>query len=152
MSSAKLHQLLVEKDLTLSVAESCTGGLLSHLITQNAGASKYFLGGVIAYSNQLKKDLLGVSSKTLDTHGAVSQETAEAMCEGLYQKTKADICLAITGVAGPTGGTPEKPVGLVWMAIRCKNLKIFSMHFDGDRQEIIGRSAEAILDRTISLL
>ena len=108
---------LVERGETLAVAESCTGGLLGALITDVPGASRYFTGGVISYANEAKRDLLGVPQDVLDTHGAVSEPVAEAMAAGVRARLKADRALAITGIAGPTGGTPTKPVGLIYVGL-----------------------------------
>jgi PncC family amidohydrolase len=101
----------------IAIAESCTGGLLMATLTEEPGASEYLLGGVVAYSNELKEKLLHVSKKTLEDHGAVSKETVIEMCEGLLKVTSAELAIAVSGIFGPTGGTPEKPVGTVWMAI-----------------------------------
>ncbi|HEX9104069.1 MAG TPA: CinA family nicotinamide mononucleotide deamidase-related protein, partial [Polyangia bacterium] len=101
---------LVERQATLAVAESCTGGLVGQMITAVPGSSRYFVGGVISYSNELKRDLLGVQPETLAAHGAVSEETAREMAAGAIAHSNAAVALAITGIAGPTGGTPEKPV------------------------------------------
>lgn len=108
--------LLKKRGLTLATAESCTGGLIGHLITQISGSSEYFLGAVVAYSNALKEGLLGVPPEVLATHGAVSAETALAMLKGVLERTEAAVGIATTGIAGPTGGTAEKPVGTVWIA------------------------------------
>ncbi|MEW5761728.1 MAG: competence/damage-inducible protein A [Bacillota bacterium] len=113
--------LLQAKGLTLAVAESCTAGLLGARITSVPGSSAYFAGGVIAYSNALKERLLGVPAETLARHGAVSEETAVAMVRGVRSVTGADVALAVTGIAGPGGGTPEKPVGLVYIALAGTN-------------------------------
>jgi nicotinamide-nucleotide amidase len=102
---------------TLAVAESCTGGLIAARITAIVGVSPYFPGGVVSYSNQSKVELLGVPQSLLEAHGAVSAEVAEAMATGVRARFKADLGLAVTGVAGPTGGTAEKPVGLVWLGL-----------------------------------
>ena len=110
-------RMLSEKKLTLATAESCTGGLMGHRVTNAAGSSKYFLGGVVAYDNRVKVQLLGVSEDTLAEHGAVSASTAKQMAEGVRQKLGADFGIGITGIAGPDGGTPEKPVGLVYIAL-----------------------------------
>ncbi len=114
-------RMLRERGLTLAVAESCTGGLLGGRITNIPGSSEYFLGGVIAYSNALKEQLLGVAPAILATHGAVSEETAREMAAGVARATGADIGLSITGIAGPDGGTDEKPVGLVYLGIAKKD-------------------------------
>lgn len=112
-------RLLRERGLTVAVAESCTAGLLGGRIANVPGSSEYFLGGVISYSNAVKESLLGVSPDTLAAHGAVSEETACAMAAGVVKATGADIGLSITGIAGPEGGTAEKPVGLVYLGIAC---------------------------------
>jgi nicotinamide-nucleotide amidase len=110
-------EMLLQKKLTLSVAESCTGGLIGNLLTNVPGSSGYFLGGVLAYGNEAKTDLLGVSKQTLDTHGAVSGPVAEEMAEGVRRGLKADLGLSVTGIAGPDGGTAEKPVGTVHIGL-----------------------------------
>src|SRR3990172_9321642 len=109
-------RLLASKGLTIACAESCTGGSVSRKITSVPGSSRYFLGGVVAYSDALKESLLGVPRTTLAAHGAVSKETALAMASGIRAAAGADIGVSTTGIAGPSGGTPEKPVGLVWIA------------------------------------
>lgn len=106
--------------LTLSVAESCTGGYLSHLFTQHAGSSKVFLGGAVSYSNDLKESILGVTEETLWKHGAVSEQTVIEMVEGALRNFRSDYAIAVTGIAGPDGGTDEKPVGTVWIAVANK--------------------------------
>ncbi|MGY4706759.1 CinA family protein [Candidatus Bipolaricaulota sp. J31] len=117
MIEAEVGELLRENGLTLAVAESCTGGLVSSLITDVPGSSDYFLGGVVAYSNEVKEKVLGVPRNILESVGAVSAECARAMAEGVRRLMGADIGLATTGIAGPTGGTPTKPVGLVYIAL-----------------------------------
>lgn len=112
---------MTEKELTLSVAESCTGGYISHLLTQHAGSSKVFLGGAVSYSYELKESILGVKNETLWQYGAVSKETATEMVEGALLNFKSDYAIAVTGIAGPDGGTPEKPVGTVWIAVASKD-------------------------------
>jgi len=111
-----IGKLLKPDGLTLSTAESCTGGFMAHLITSVPGSSDYFLGTVVSYSNEVKIDQLGVRQETLEQHGAVSEETAKEMAEGVRKKLKTSIGLATTGIAGPDGGTDEKPVGTVWIA------------------------------------
>jgi PncC family amidohydrolase len=113
----ELGKLLVEQGLTLVTAESCTGGLIAHRITNLSGSSAYYLGGIVAYSNEMKEALLGVRHETLLAHGAVSEETAREMACGARQRLGADVAVSVTGIAGPTGGTPDKPVGLVYVAL-----------------------------------
>ena len=115
-----IGKLLIERGATLATAESCTGGQLGHRITEVAGASAYYLGGVVAYSNDIKEQLLGVHTDTLTQYGAVSAQTAEAMAIGCRQLFQTDYAIATTGISGPTGGTEEKPLGTVWIAIASK--------------------------------
>jgi len=110
-------RLLAERGLTLSVAESCTGGTIGMMLTEIPGSSSYFLGGVIAYANSLKQGMLGVDERDIREHGAVSQQVAVAMARGVRARTGSDLAVAVTGIAGPDGGTPEKPVGTVWIAV-----------------------------------
>ena len=112
-----VHKTLTERGLTLATAESCTGGNIARLLTAQAGASAYFKGGVVAYSNEVKECALGVKHSTLEAHGAVSEETVREMAEGVRTRLGADLAIATTGVAGPDGGTKEKPVGTVWIAV-----------------------------------
>jgi nicotinamide-nucleotide amidase len=137
---------LQEKGLTLAVAESCTGGLLGKWMTDIPGSSKYFVGGCITYNNELKQLLLNVSPQTLQTHGAVSEECAMEMAIGLHGRTHADVCVSITGIAGPDGGTPEKPVGLVYTAVHYAGqtlVRRWMLH--GDRNQIRIRAAKQAL-------
>jgi PncC family amidohydrolase len=110
-------RLLTEQKQTLALAESCTGGFVANQITNVPGASKIFLGGIVAYSNKAKEKFLGVRSKTLSRHGAVSEVVAREMAEGARKKFGADFAIAVTGIAGPTGGTRGKPVGTVFIAL-----------------------------------
>lgn len=130
----KLHA----KKLRLVTAESCTGGGLSYWITQIAGSSKWFENGFVTYSNASKEKVLGVSTFTLHTFGAVSEQTAREMAEGALKRSDADISIAITGIAGPAGGTVAKPIGTVWFALACKGKEseAFVNIFTGDREEI----------------
>jgi nicotinamide-nucleotide amidase len=112
-----IGRLLKESSRTLAVAESCTGGKIAHFITSNPGSSAYFKGGVVAYSNEIKNKLLDVSSEIIETFGAVSQQVAEAMARGAQKVLNSDYSVATTGIAGPDGGTEEKPVGTVWIAV-----------------------------------
>lgn len=115
-----IARILFNKSMTISVVESCTGGLISSRLTDIAGSSSYIKENYVTYSNEAKKDLLGVSRETLERHGAVSEECAKEMVEGLFKKTGCDVCLATTGLAGPGGAKDEKNVGLLYVAIKNK--------------------------------
>ena len=139
--------------LTLSLAESCTGGLIAHRITNIPGSSNYFLGGVVAYSNEAKEKILGVPNEILVRYGAVSEETARAMAEGTRRLLASDIALAVTGIAGPTGGTPEKPAGLVYIALAAEEeVRCGRYIWHGDRLQNKAKSAEAALEMLIAYL
>lgn len=141
-----MGKLLREKGLTLAVAESCTGGLLGMRLTEVPGSSDYFRGGVIAYSNAVKEAVLGVPRAILEEKGAVSPECARAMAEGARRLLGADLALAITGIAGPTGGTPEKPVGLVYIALAHPGgVEVERHEFRGSRQGVRWSASEAAL-------
>ena len=118
----KIGELLNAKKMTLSTAESCTGGSIAALITSVPGSSEYFKGGVVAYSNEVKMNMLHVSPETLQKYGAVSRETVIEMVQGVMESMKTDCAVATSGIAGPGGGTPEKPVGTIWMAVACGGL------------------------------
>jgi nicotinamide-nucleotide amidase len=136
-----------DRSLRLAVAESCTGGLLGARLTSISGASDVFMGGVIAYDDAVKTALLGVAEETLLRHGAVSEEVAREMAGGVRDRLGVDVGVAITGVAGPTGGTPEKPVGLVWVAVDFGwRQRVHGGRFHGDRAEIRHRASQAALD------
>lgn len=141
------------KQLTLSTAESCTGGYISHLITQHAGSSKVFLGGAISYSNNLKISMLGVSDETLANYGAVSEETVREMAQGAKNNYKSDYSISVSGIAGPDGGSTEKPVGTVWIAVAGKN-KILSKKytFGNKRAQNIERASISALTLLFKLL
>ncbi|MCR8556813.1 competence/damage-inducible protein A [Mucilaginibacter sp. BJC16-A38] len=142
-----------DRGLTLSVAESCTGGYISHLITQHAGSSKVFFGGAVSYSYELKESILGVKEETLTKFGAVSEETATEMVEGALKNFKSDFALAVTGIAGPDGGTPEKPVGTVWIAVASVNKTVVKkLTFGNKRRENIERTAISALNMLNTLL
>jgi len=141
-----IGQLALEKELKIATAESCTGGLIAKLFTDISGSSQYFERGVVTYSNEAKMELLGVPEQLLIDHGAVSREVAEAMAEGLLQRTPADITVSVTGIAGPTGGTDEKPVGLVYIGIADKNgSDVREYRFISDREMNRKRSAMAAI-------
>jgi nicotinamide-nucleotide amidase len=144
---------MAERELTLSVAESCTGGYISHLITQHAGSSKVFYGGAVSYAYELKESILGVKNETLWQHGAVSQETVIEMVEGALLNFKSDYAVAVTGIAGPDGGTPEKPVGTVWIGVANKKKTVTKKFLFGNkRQQNIERTAIAALNMLNILL
>ena len=124
--SLKLFNILIKKNLSIATAESCTGGLIAQAITNNPGSSKVFNTGLVTYSNKSKQELLNIEKKILDAYGAVSKEVVVNMVENLIKITKADIGIAVSGIAGPTGGTPKKPVGTVHHAILLKNKIIHS--------------------------
>ncbi|HQQ62526.1 MAG TPA: CinA family nicotinamide mononucleotide deamidase-related protein [Pseudomonadales bacterium] len=146
MASALL-ELLASKNKTLVCAESCTGGLISAMLTEIPGASRAFLGSFVTYSNNMKTSLLGVSDKTLQGHGAVSEETARAMAEGAINQSRSDYVLAVTGIAGPDGGTEEKPVGTVWIAWGDKNdIKARRFNISGPRKRFQQLVAALALD------
>jgi nicotinamide-nucleotide amidase len=141
------------KGLTLSVAESCTGGYISHLFTQHAGASKVFAGGAVTYSYELKEDILGVKHETLVKYGAVSEETVTEMAEGALRNFKTDYVIAVTGIAGPDGGMPEKPVGTVWIAVASANKRFVKKFvFGKKRRQNIERSAISAMGMLNNLL
>lgn len=149
-------KILKERGATLAVAESCTGGRIASAFTARAGASGYFLGGVVAYSNDVKVDVLGVDREVLERHGAVSREVAGQMVAGALRVLGADYAIATTGIAGPGGGSAEKPVGTVWIAVaRLENdgrggagevveTKLF--RFDGSREEIMESAVNAAIE------
>ena len=120
-TTLKLFNILIKKNLSVATAESCTGGLIAQTITNNPGSSKIFHTGLITYSNKSKMELLKIEKKTLDTYGAVSKEVVVNMVKNLIKITKSDIGIAVSGIAGPTGGTAEKPVGTVHHAIMLQN-------------------------------
>ena len=137
-----VHEIMRERGLTLSTAESCTGGTIASLFTAMAGASAYFLGGVVAYSNESKRDVLGVNYEDIAEHGAVSECVARQMAEGARRITGADYAIATTGIAGPTGGSEAKPVGTVWMAVATPTRTLATMRASGsDRGQIISRAS-----------
>ena len=146
-------QLLLETRQTLALAESCTGGYLSHRITSISGSSTYFYGGAVTYANEAKMNFLGVQPQTLEKHGAVSRETALEMSRGIREKTGASIGLSVTGIAGPGGGSAEKPVGTVWMSISQANFHdARNFQFSGDRERVIQGTSQAALNWLRTLL
>ncbi len=148
-ASTTINNLFLDRGWTLATAESCTGGRLGNLITNEPGSSEFFLGGVIAYSNRSKRKLLGVGEDILKEDGAVSSRTALAMARGVKKLFACSIGAAITGIAGPGGGGPGKPVGLVYIAVAGPEGETVERHiFSGTRREIKRQAA----DQTLALL
>lgn len=143
----QMGDILRSKGLTIALAESCTGGKLGDMITEVAGSSDYFMGGVISYSNRAKIELLGVKKSVLETKGAVSKEVALQMAEGARVRLHADIGVGITGIAGPSGGSKMKPVGLVYIAVSSEKRAVCTKNqFDGSRHDVKTRSATQALE------
>jgi PncC family amidohydrolase len=139
-------RLLRQRGLRLAVAESCTGGLVGHLITNVPGSSTYYMGSVTAYAYEAKVRLLGVRWETLEKYGAVSKETVLEMACGVRRALAADIGAAVSGIAGPGGGTPDKPVGLTWVGISAAGVdEAWRFIWDGDRLQIKEQTAQAVL-------
>lgn len=129
-----LGRLLQNRNLTLTTAESCTGGYVAHLITSIPGSSTYFMGSVVAYANEVKQSLLGVQKNTLEVYGAVSEETVREMVKGALKVMNTDLAVSISGIAGPGGGSPEKPVGTIWMAVGNSTItEVFKLQTGKDR-------------------
>ena len=145
MPAERVAELLKKHNRTVATAESCTGGLIAKLLTDIPGSSEYFIEGVVAYANQAKTRLLGVPTELITEHGAVSKQVAVAMALGCRAKSGADFALSTTGIAGPTGGTPEKPIGLVYIALANEHgCHIEELRLDPTlpRNEIRQRAAE----------
>lgn len=150
----QILDVFTARGFKLTTAESCTGGLIGAALTNQSGISAIYEGGFITYSNALKQRLLGVSAATLEAYGAVSPQTAEEMAAGALIQAQADVAVSVTGVAGPTGGTAEKPVGLVYIGIATKHgSKSVRCMFDGNRDEIrsqtVTRALELVLEAVI---
>ena len=145
----ELGKLLLEKGLTLSTAESCTGGGIASVITSISGSSEYFKGGIVAYANEVKTVLLGVSETTLEKHGAVSEETVQEMAKGAMKSMKTSCAIATSGIAGPGGGTPTKPVGTIWIAVACYD-KIVTKKLQGDNGR--EKNTKNSIEKALSLL
>jgi PncC family amidohydrolase len=149
----KVSDELKKRKVTIATAESCTGGLLSHTLTNISGSSEYFDCGVISYSNTAKTQLLGVPQQLLQHYGAVSKEVAAAMAQGIRQKAKVDYALSTTGIAGPTGGTKEKPVGLVYIGIATRDTVIVKQYlFSGDRLSNKDNACTTALELLLTIL
>jgi PncC family amidohydrolase len=146
-------ELLRRRGLRLAVAESCTGGLIGHRITNIPGSSTYYMGSVTAYAYEAKVRLLGVRWETLEKYGAVSKETVLEMSRGVRKALAADIGLAVSGIAGPGGGTAEKPVGLIWIGLSAADVdEAWRFNWDGDRLQIKEHSAEQALQLLVDYL
>jgi PncC family amidohydrolase len=151
--SKKLGSALNKKRLTLAVAESCTGGMVGGAMTALPGSSSYFRGGVIAYDNEVKRSVLRVPARVLDNHGAVSAETVIAMARGAQKLLAADCAIAVSGIAGPGGGTKEKPVGLVFIGIAVKTrAQAFEERFKGTRDHIREQTVKRAMERLLEAL
>ena len=150
----KLVTLAREKNITFGTAESCTGGLISAAVTDISGASAVFWGGIVSYDNRVKENLLGVEHETLVTLGAVSAKTAEQMALGAVRALSVDFAVSVTGIAGPGGGTPEKPVGLVYIAVASTKgvITVKENHFKGEREEVRRQTVETALSMLISAI
>jgi PncC family amidohydrolase len=145
--AARLGEVCLARGLHLATVESCTGGLVGHLITETSGSSAYYVGGFITYSNELKQDLVGVPAEVLAAHGAVSAQTALAMATGGRARTGADIGGSVTGIAGPDGGSPDKPVGMTYVAVADADGTLVRRYvWSGSRAENKRASAEAVLE------
>jgi len=148
-----LGEKLRARGLRLAVAESCTGGLIGHRVTNVAGSSTYYVGSVTAYAYEAKVRLLGVTWETLENHGAVSAETVAEMARGIRRALAADVGIAVSGIAGPGGGMPGKPVGLVWIAVSAKDdLLTRQFNFKGERISVKEQAAEEALRLGIEYL
>ncbi|HQG38604.1 MAG TPA: nicotinamide-nucleotide amidohydrolase family protein, partial [Chitinophagales bacterium] len=143
---AKIGELLLSQNLKIGTAESCTGGYIAHLLTSVAGSSRYFNGSIVSYANEVKENILQVKNETLKCYGAVSEQTVSEMLDGALQQLKVDIAVAVSGVAGPDGGTPEKPVGTVFIGVGTKNKKVIKkLVFTNNRARNIQLSAISAL-------
>ena len=144
---AEVGKILRKRKMTMAVAESCTGGLISSRITDSSGSSDYFIMGIVAYSNQIKEKILGVSHGVLQKHGAVSEQVALEMAKGARLLADTDIGIGVTGITGPTGGTKSKPVGLVYVALVTSGKKfVKEFKFKGSREEIKFQASQVALD------
>ena len=149
----KLVQLLTEKGYTITTAESCTGGLISATIVNAPGASEVLNEAYVTYANESKEKFAFVSHETLEKHGAVSKETAKEMAQGAAKNAGANVALSSTGIAGPGGGTPEKPVGLVYIGCYVNGeIQVKKCNFDGDRREVREKTVKLAISMAINML
>lgn len=145
-----LHQILLDKGFTVAVAESCTGGLIGAELTSLSGSSAYFQGGILSYSDEVKQRELGVSNQSLEQYGAVSEQVAQEMAQGAYQRFGVHVAVSVTGIAGPGGGTEEKPVGLTYLGLCSTNgLRVRQFIWTWDREQNRRSSVEAAIDLLI---
>lgn len=152
-NATRVIEIAKKKNLKLVIAESCTGGLLAALFTEIPGSSQVIERGFVVYSNEAKTELLQVKKSLIDAHGAVSTEVAEAMAQGALKNSRADIAIAITGIAGPDGGSKEKPVGLVYIAVGCKKrIQVRKFNFSGIRQEVRKSALLAVFEMLRDLI
>ncbi|CAA6827007.1 MAG: Nicotinamide-nucleotide amidohydrolase PncC [uncultured Thiotrichaceae bacterium] len=149
-----LADLLTKHDAMVVTAESCTGGLVAKLMTDIAGSSQWFDRGFVTYSNEAKHDMLGVSLELIEEHGAVSEVVVAEMTNGALENSQATYALAISGIAGPTGGSPEKPVGTVCFSFQERNQEpqLITQHFTGDRVQVRRAAAEFSIQKMLTLL
>ncbi|MBR5506587.1 MAG: CinA family protein [Clostridia bacterium] len=149
--SSKLYELLKEKNIMISTAESCTGGLIGKTLTDIPGISAHYGYGFITYSNEAKQNLLGVKRETLELFGAVSSDTVKEMVTGALLKSGADVAVSVSGIAGPGGGSAEKPVGLVYIGVKSKenDAKSHRFIFDGTREEVRQKTVEKAIELVI---
>lgn len=151
--SCILGRKLLENNLTVASAESCTGGNIAHKIVQTSGSSAYFLGSIVSYSNEVKASLLGVDRTIIDRYGAVSRNVVEAMVNGVCNIMRTDCGIATSGIAGPHGGTPAKPVGTVWFAVKYRDKVVSEMRmFKGDRNSVIESATNHAMVMLLRLL
>ena len=150
----QLGECMTAKGMKLASAESCTGGWLAKIITDIPGSSAWFEGSVVCYSNESKHGLLAVAESTLNEFGAVSGETVLEMSDGIFSHTEADVAVSVSGIAGPDGGTEEKPVGLVWLSWGKRDKSVFAnpFNFDGDREDVRKQSIKQALNCLLDLL
>ena len=152
--AVQLGDCLKTQGIKLASAESCTGGWLAKIITDISGSSAWFTCSVVCYSNESKQSLLGVTENTLETFGAVSRETVLELASGLFDKTDADVVVTVSGIAGPGGGSDDKPVGLVWLSWGKRGESVFtrSYNFEGDREDVRKQSIAQMLNCLLDLM
>lgn len=151
--ASQLGEILVSQQKTISCAESCTGGGIAYAITSTSGSSGWFNRSFVTYSNQAKQDLLGVNSQTLEDFGAVSEQTVVEMASGTAAASNADLTISVSGIAGPDGGTPDKPVGTVWFGFYVDGDTTTDIQvFTGDRHQVRAKAIDFALDKMLQLI